>query len=143
MLNPSTATQDKPDKTVNQCTKFAQQWRDKTLWICNLFAVRGKDAKEALSVADPIALENNRHIKAAASRADKIVLAWGGSGISALGKPKFNERVREVVQLLKEAGASEKLYMLCPSGKPGLTANCQPRHPLFLRGEHSPRAVHE
>ena len=135
MLNPGTEEghEDRYHPTREKCKGFAQEWGYGTLVDCNLFAVRGKDAKEALSVADPIGLENNRHIKAAASRADKIVLAWGDSGVGALGKHEFNERVAKVVQLLKEASASEKLYMLCPSGKPCLTQKGQPRHPLYLR----------
>ena len=78
MLNPGSHEEDREThRTRTKCEQFARGWSYGTLWTCNLFAVRGKDAKEALSVADPIGLENNRHIKAAASRADKIVLAWG------------------------------------------------------------------
>ena len=139
MLNPGSNEEDrKTHRTRTRCISFAEELNCNELWTCNLFAVRGKDAKAALSHEDPIGPDNNDHIKAIACQADKIVLAWGGSGVRALGKPKFNERAREVVQLLKEAGASEKLYMLCPPGKPCLTANCQPRHPLFLRG-NTPR----
>ena len=123
MLNPSKADQNISDKTVDKCKTFARKWDYDTLWICNLFASRS---------SKPVNLEvgpcNDRHIKAAASRADKIVLAWGGSGIKALKTSKFNERVRKVVRLLEKAGASERLYALCPPERPCLTSG-QPRHP--------------
>ena len=136
MLNPSTADQDCPDNTVTKCKGFAQQWRYKTLWICNLFGYRSPDPADLKRQTNPVGPDNDQHIKAAASQADKIVLAWGDSGITALGKSEFNERVREVVPLLKEAGAYEKLYKLCPSGRLCLTQKGQPRHPQG-RGKHS------
>ena len=127
MLNPSKANQDISDNTANRCKEFAQQWGYKTLKICNLFARCSSKPAVLKDEKDPIGPDNNDHIKAAACQAHKIVLAWGGSGIKVLKKPKFDERVREVVRLLEEAGASEKLYALCPLERPCLTSG-QPRH---------------
>lgn len=130
MLNPSTANESKPDPTVTRCKRFAEQWGCRRLWVCNLFAVRGPDANEALSHLNPVGTDNDRHIQDAARQAGKIVLAWGDSGINALGRRRFLDRVQDVAALLGEASASEKLSVLVPPGRPCLTvAGQQPRHP--------------
>ena len=56
MLNPSTANESKLDPTVTRCKGFAQRWAYRTLWVCNLFAVRGTEAGVALSHPDSTGL---------------------------------------------------------------------------------------
>ena len=133
MLNPSTADECLSDQTIDRCKEFASKWGYRTLWICNLYAFRASDPSDLRKALDNKVnivgyAINDDHIREAAKCAAKIVLAWGGSGIGTLGKPAFNKRVSEIVQLLRDADASEKLYLLCPPDLCCLTDG-QPRHP--------------
>ena len=148
MLNPNQADHDRSDATIDRCKCLAREWGYGTLWVCNLFPVRGgnwnklpqdrmgpycpedgfngcalcrSDAHDGLHV-------NDRHIMEAASRANRIVCAWGGKG-------GFDQRGREVVRMLVAAGHEERLYTF------GLTqTERQPRHAKpQLRGQW-PRA---
>ena len=133
MLNPSKAGACRSDRTIDRCKEFAEQWGYGTLWGCNLYAFRSPKPvglREALRHGENIVgyPVNNNHLVGSVGRADRIVLGWGGSGASVLGKDTFTERTTEVVQLLREAGAYDKLHVLCPPDRPCLT-NGQPRHP--------------
>ena len=137
MLNPNRADYDRSDETVDRCKHLACEWGYGILWVCNLFPVRGgnwnrlpqgrmgprlhevngfngcefcrNDAHDGLHV-------NDRHIMEAASRANRIVCAWGGKGA-------FDQRGREVVRMLVAAGHQDRLYTF------GLTqTERQPRH---------------
>ena len=123
MLNPSKANERKPDWTVKKCIAFAQHWGYGTLWICNLFAVRGPDAKEALSHPNPVGPDNDRHIQGAARQADKVVLAWGTSGYDV--EDLFLGRVKEIVGMLVDGGRAEKLHRFNDFSN----GRGQPRHP--------------
>ena len=133
MLNPSTADECLSDKTIDRCKEFANKWRYGTLWVCNLYAFRSPSPSTLRKALDDgVDINghpaNNRHIARTAERADKIVLAWGGIGIQSLGKRNFSKRVSEIIPLLRDAGALEKLYALCPPETPCLPSG-QPRHP--------------
>lgn len=121
MLNPSTADENKPDSTVTKCIGFASRWKYKTVWICNLFAVRGRDPEVALSHSIPVGLDNDRHLVQAAQNADRIVLAWGDA---VYDSGMRLARACDVVKVLAMGGCQGKMYQLG-----GLTECCQPRHP--------------
>ena len=137
MLNPNKADHDRSDETVNRCKRLAQQWGYGTLWVCNLFPVRGGDSsalpRDLMGPHRPEGPEfagcalcrgasrsdlhiNDLHIRKAAENAGIIVCAWGGKG-------GLNERGREVARLLVGEGHQERLYTF------GLTkTEWQPRH---------------
>ena len=148
MLNPNKADHDRSDATIDRCKRLAQEWDYGTLWVCNLFPVRGgnwdslprdrmgphrpagngfsgcrlceNEARSDLHV-------NDRHILEAASRANVIVCAWGGRGGSG-------ERGREVVRMLVAAGHENRLYTF------GLTkTERQPRHAKPQRRDQWPK----
>jgi len=67
--------------------------------------------------ADPVGAENDASLLAAADRCEKIVAAWGASGV-------YQERADAVVRLF----AGRKLWCL------GTTQAGHPRHPLYVAG---------
>jgi hypothetical protein len=79
MLNPSTADASKDDPTIRKCVEFSKKWNYGSIEVVNLFAFRSTDP-EALEMTvgtDVIGPENDRVIVDAASRATRIIVAWG------------------------------------------------------------------
>ena len=145
MLNPNKADEGRSDETIDRCKRLAQEWGYGTLWVCNLFPVRGgnwnKLPQDRMGPRQPKAPGfngcplcrndahndlhvNDRHIMEASRKADIIVCAWGGKGGS-------DERGRDVVRMLVAGGDEDRLYTF------GLTkAERQPRHAKpQLRGQ--------
>ncbi len=120
MLNPSTADEQQSDRTLGRCISFSKKWDYGSLEIVNLFAFRTSDPKDLDAVSDPIGSENDRRIAEAATRAEKIVVAWGERGI-------YKQRDSAVLELLAQQ-TSLPLYCL------GKTKNGSPRHPLYIAG---------
>lgn len=124
MLNPGTENEDRErestHRTRKRCMKFAEREGYGTLLTCNLFALRSKDPRNLRKCSNPIGSDNDQHILRKALESDLIICAWGDKG-THLG------RANQVVQMLKSAELSEKMRHL------GLTANEQPRHPLFIK----------
>ncbi|TME62616.1 MAG: DUF1643 domain-containing protein [Chloroflexi bacterium] len=113
MLNPSTADARRDDPTIRRCIGFAKSWGFGGVEVVNLFAYRATDPGELRRVADPVGVDNDRHIRRAIARADLVVLAWGA-----------------------RAG-SRRLLNLPQARCLGLTRAGQPRHPLYLRRDAS------
>ncbi|WP_168123973.1 DUF1643 domain-containing protein [Paenibacillus sp. HB172176] len=116
MLNPSTADADIDDPTIRRCIGFAKSWGCGALEVVNLFAYRATNPDELRMCDDPIGRENDMHIRRAALRADKIILAWGTKG-GLLGR---NGKVMELLQ------SFAWVYCLDRS-KDG-----HPKHPLYI-----------
>ena len=123
MLNPSTADAEVLDPTVRRCVGFARRWGFGSLEVVNLFAFRATDPRDLLRSAAPVGTANDRTILAAASVADRLVVAWGTRG-THLG------RATEVVGLL-QAGPVRPLAL-------GTTTHGHPRHPLYVRADTRP-----
>jgi len=116
MLNPSTATQEQDDPTIRRCIGFARRWGYVRLEVVNLFAWRATRPKDLPRSWDP---EDDRAIREAVVRADRVVAAWGVHGAG----PR----------------ADEVLAMLGPCDCLGVTKHGHPRHPLYLRADTAPR----
>ena len=151
MLNPNKADWDRSDATIDRCKSLAQEWGYGTLWVCNLFPVRGGNSnalpQDRMRPRQPEAPGfngcalcrndapndlhvNDRHIMEASRKADIIVCAWGGKGGS-------DERGRDVVRMLVAGGHEDRLYTF------GLTkAERQPRHAKPQLRDQWPRAGH-
>lgn len=114
LLNPSTADAEQDDPTLRRCLGFARREGCGSLEIVNLFAYRTTQPALLKMISDPIGVENDQHIAAAAQRANIIVLGWGTHGT-------YRARDREVLQLL----TAYPLYCL------ELTKNGYPKHPLY------------
>jgi len=123
LLNPSTADHTVDDQTVRKCMGFAKGWEHGSIEIVNLFAYRTKNPKVLKSVIDKkgeafaIGPKNDEYIKAAAERADLIVLGWGNNA------KDFEQRRAEVLEILKE----KEVKCL------DITIQEQPKHPLYIK----------
>lgn len=119
MLNPSTADAQTDDPTIRRCISFAHRWGYGSLEALNLFAYRTPNPKVLQQAADPIGLENDRHLIAASQRSQTLILAWGNWG-------NLHQRDQAVLSLLHNC---EKTYCL------GINRSGQPRHPLYTKGD--------
>jgi len=116
LLNPSTADADRDDPTVRRCIGLARAWGCGSLEVVNLFACRATNPGVLREVADAVGPENERYLREAARRAQRIVLAWGARG-------GLHGRDRVILRLL---GTGDPLDCL------GTTRDGQPRHPLYV-----------
>jgi hypothetical protein len=123
MLNPSTADAEVLDPTVRRCVGFARAWGFGGVQVVNLFAFRATDPRDLARAAAPVGAGNDRAILDAASRADRVVVAWGTRGT-------HRGRASAVAGLL-EAAAVRTVAL-------GTTKGGQPRHPLYVRGDTRP-----
>lgn len=120
MLNPSRADAHLDDPTVRRCVGFARRWGYGGLIIRNLYALRATDPAALSTDPDPVGPDNDAHLSRCGEQ-DLTVIAWGARGA---------DRARVVLSLLAAHGV--RPHQL------GVTADGQPRHPLYLRGELTP-----
>lgn len=126
MLNPSTADDRTDDATIRRCIGYARRWGYGTLRVANLFALRATDPARLKSADDPIGPDNDAHVLAVASEADRVVAAWGAHG-------GYLHRDRRVLEMLGTLG---DVFCL------GMTKAGQPRHPLRLPASLTPE-IHQ
>lgn len=117
MLNPSTADEVEDDPTIRRCKGFAIGYGE--LVVCNLFAFRATNPMQLYQVADPIGPDNDLHISQEATKAARVILAWGNHGL-------FLGRGDQIRRMLKQQGVHILHYG-------NLTQKGQPKHPLYLR----------
>lgn len=127
MLNPSRATATLDDPTSRRVIGFSESWGYASCSVVNLFAFRSTEPTCLGHTADPVGPRNDQLIVATASRADRLVLAWGNRG-GMLNPQTGVAREDEVMELL--AG----IEPLCL----GVTGSGRPRHPLYLPAETTP-----
>lgn len=112
MLNPSTATASEDDPTIRRCMGFGRQWGYGSIVVRNLYAYRSATPRLLLTVDNPIGPDNWDYL----SRHDATctVVAWGAhpAGIEWWRKHRLHR--------------GHPLLCL------GITANGQPRHPLYV-----------
>ena len=84
MLNPSTADSHEDDLTTIRCVNFAKKWGSGGIMIGNIYpfrAKRPKDLRKWLKTPNNGLWENRgsniSHVQAMASKADRIICAWG------------------------------------------------------------------
>ena len=121
MLNPSRADEETNDRTVSRCIAYANRDGYGWLIVVNLSPLMATDPADLLATGDepPDVREcNERAIRAAARTADAVVVAWGADGTA-------EGRAKRTLALLRE----QTTELLCLA----LTADGQPRHPLYLR----------
>ncbi len=123
MLNPSTATEQHTDPTVERTLRFARAWGCGSSEVVNVFAYRATDPSKLKQVADPVGPGNDDAIVAAAQAADIVIAAWGVHA-------KLGGRDGAVLNLL--AAADVKLHRL------RLTKDGHPGHPLYMPGNLPP-----
>lgn len=112
------ADESQLDPTLTRIRSFSQREGFDGFWMANLFGLRTPYPKEMMSAPDPVGPGNDASLLAAADRCEKIVAAWGVSGV-------YQERADAVVRLF----ASRELWCL------GTTQDGHPRHPLYVAGK--------
>jgi len=124
MANPSTATAEHPDPTVNRCIDYARQWGFAWLWVVNVRAWRETDPDKVPD--DPLAIgpDTDIHILQAARAAELVVCGWG-----KLGDERGHRSV-PVLSLIRLAGKVPHALTRNQDGSPG--------HPLYLKRELKP-----
>lgn len=135
MLNPSTATAEKDDPTINRCVGFADALGCGRLDVANVYALRSTEPDLLLVEPEPIGRDNDSRILSAALQADWVICAWGChvSVEGPTGSP-HGGRGDKVATMLLDAGI--KLHALRETQK-GF-----PSHPLFLPGHLRPVPFH-
>jgi hypothetical protein len=122
MLNPSTADDQTDDATIRRCIGYARRWGYGTLRVVNLFALRATDPARLRLAEDPVGPDNDAHVLAVATEADRVVAAWGAHGC-------YLQRDRRVLAMLGTIG---DVFCL------GMTKAGQPKHPLRLSASLKP-----
>lgn len=115
MLNPNRAGARRDDPTIRRCVGFARAWGFGSLEVVNLFARCAPTPRALRRARDPVGPRNDAHIRAAARRADRVVLAWGNHGA-----------------LLDRSAAVRRLLGALSPLSFGATKRGEPRHPLYL-----------
>jgi len=133
LLNPSKATHEQSDPTVEKCVRYGRRWGYDVVVLGNIFALRATDPKELKRAAEqweygrgphPAGPENDAVLCHIADEADLIVCGWGQYG-ALMGRGEY------VGAMLRRAG--HELHYLRLSKKTG-----QPYHPLYLRDDTEP-----
>jgi hypothetical protein len=122
MLNPSTATEEQNDPTVERCERRARALGFGAFRVTNIFAYRATDPRVMRAADDPVGPGNDAAILRSVPWADAVICAWGNHGLHL-------DRGQAVEAMLRATGA--RLSHL------GLTGQGQPRHPLYVGyGQH-------
>ncbi len=117
MLNPSTATEQHNDPTIERCERRARALGFCGLVVVNLFAFRATYPADLRQAADPVGPENSAILLETARSAGLVLCGWGTHG-------DLLQQGAAVAGQLRGAGLA--LHHL------GLTKGGQPRHPLYV-----------
>ncbi len=121
MLNPSKASAETTDPTIDKLMKYARAWRYQRLVVVNLFAYRETDSKKLRSLArrrDLVGTDNDGWIIRESLANHQIVCGWGNEG-------DICDRGAKVRAMLESFGVD--LYCFKQN------ANGMPCHPLYQR----------
>ena len=122
MLNPSTADAEQDDPTIRRCLGFMESWGFSELLVLNLYGFRATDPKDLKANHYPPGPDNGDHWRELLPTAGLVVCAWG-----------VNAQQHQVDYFRRVAARLEiPLYCL------GVTADEQPRHPLYLKADSLP-----
>lgn len=119
-LNPSTADEEKNDRTVSRCVQFAFDWGYGALCMTNLFAVRTPYPTKMKEATDPVGPQNNAWLHAVSRDAGIVVAAWGTHGT-------FMDRAATVLRFLPDLHCLKH------------TKDGHPQHPLYISGNTKPQ----
>lgn len=144
-LNPSSAGRCTSDGTLERAKHIACEKSYRTLWVCNLFPMRGPNfggvPRNRMGPPSPQVTGctlcrgnahsglhiNDRHVLAGASWAGAVICAWGGSGLS-------EDRARTVVKALVDAGHEQRLHIFGLTRRDNQPKRVRPRNPRLWPG---------
>lgn len=117
MLNPSRATHDHGDRTVDGLMRRAAAMGYGGIVIINCFAYRARDPADMKSAEDPVGPANDDVIKTVLDQEADLLCAWGVNAT-------HRDREREIVCAISSGRAKPHALRLC--------ANGAPEHPLYI-----------
>lgn len=120
MLNPSTATEERNDPTIERCERRARMMGAGGLLIGNLFAFRATRPSDLKAADAPVGAENDAELIKICARAGMCIAAWGVHGT-------LLQRHLDILSILPRP-----LHCL------GLTKHGHPRHPLYVSYDIQP-----
>jgi hypothetical protein len=98
---------------------LARRWRFGAVTVVNLFGLVSTNPSTLRLAPEPVGALNDRHIRWATKKSDRVVAAWGNWG-------SLLDRASVVMDMLGPWVALEAL---------GVTASGAPRHPLYVRND--------
>lgn len=127
MLTPSTADSENDDASSRRICGYARSWHCDSAIIINAHALISTDPAGLRTHCDPIGPKNDFILRSVARQAHfapfGIICAWGKHA-----KP---ERVEQVLAIFRAARIRLTCLAQCADGTP--------KHPLYLRGDLTPR----
>lgn len=118
-MNPSGASEDKTDRTVEKMVKFSRElWGAGAYYQLNAMSIRGTYSDELAGVTQVSLPENDEWIRRITPRARFVVVGWGNPA-------EENGRGREVAKILREVCDPAKVFCF------GINQNGSPKHPLY------------
>lgn len=121
LLNPSTATHEQTDPTIDGMLARARQWNYGALIVINLFASRATDPKNMKAAPDPVGAHNDDVCKLLLDYAladnGALLCGWGAHG-------SFMGRDRAFKQLAARSCVPAFALRYTKDGHPG--------HPLYI-----------
>ncbi len=127
MLNPSTATEEANDPTIERCERRARALGFGGFVVVNIFALRATDPRVMRAAQDGEGPDNRGALDQAAGWADMLIAAWGVHGAHRGQGPAIATHLRAL---------GHQLYHL------GLTRDGHPRHPLYVSYAVQPQVWH-
>lgn len=114
LKNPSSANEQKADQTINRVQQYVyEHFKDvKTVTILNLFALRATDASDVEKNRMQSNLEyvigkfNDQNILDNINSSTYLIFAWGGR--SAINKKAYDQRIDNLMNILKQCDLSTK-----------------------------------
>lgn len=79
-LNPSTATEQENDRTVDKCMRWAAEWNYGSFTMLNLFAYRATDPNDMRRHPSPVGPQNDRIILESITPDCRVIPCWGNGG---------------------------------------------------------------
>ncbi|CUH53858.1 DUF1643 domain-containing protein [Shimia marina] len=123
MLNPSKATEQQNDPTIERCERRARALGFGGFRAVNIFALRETDPKKMRQHPAPAGPDNDAVVAESCLWADTILAAWGAHG-------DHQQRGFQMRDVLQSTG--QDIHCL------GLTKAGHPRHPLYIAYTQQP-----
>lgn len=117
LLNPSTATEEQDDPTINRCVVRASRAGAGGLVVVNSGAIRETNSERACRALDPVGPDNEAWVRALIPSCEVHVAGWG---------PKARHFGGHDTMLRTFADAGVRLFALA------LNQDGSPRHPLYV-----------
>lgn len=117
MLNPSTATEEKNDPTIERVERRARAGGYDGFVILNIFAYRATDPLNMKKFPEPIGPSNDWFLEDALMSERNIICGWGCHGI-------HQNRNKEILDLFKKHDRTPLALSWTSKG--------HPKHPLYI-----------